>query len=242
MRRSRMRMVKLSLKTGLLPTLGLLVAMACTQGVWAAGSGAPLPVTAATAAAGYSAAGLYNLANSYARAGKPGLAVLNYERARLLAPGDPDIEANEHHVRDSVHLPSEPPTRLQRAVTQVGPTPLAWTSLLGILMVSVALLAGRWSSRRRALRRTALAAGLAAMALTLCNGAVLWPVLHEGVIVANATPVLVSPVPMGDPLFVLPEAETVRITAEHEGYVLIRTRTGRTGWVSHANLVPVVPR
>jgi len=35
---------------------------------------------------GYSAAGLYNLANSYARAGQPGMAVLNYERARLLAP------------------------------------------------------------------------------------------------------------------------------------------------------------
>ena len=34
----------------------------------------------------YSAAGLYNLANSYARAGKPGMAVLNYERASLLAP------------------------------------------------------------------------------------------------------------------------------------------------------------
>ena len=32
--------------------------------------------------------------NSYARAGKPGLAVLNYERAALLAPDDPDINAN----------------------------------------------------------------------------------------------------------------------------------------------------
>ena len=36
----------------------------------------------------YSADGLYNLANSYARAGKPGLAVLYYERAALLAPDD----------------------------------------------------------------------------------------------------------------------------------------------------------
>ena len=33
---------------------------------------------------GYSAAGLYNLGNSYARAGKPGMAILNYERASLL--------------------------------------------------------------------------------------------------------------------------------------------------------------
>src|SRR6202161_2860169 len=47
----------------------------------------------------YSADGLYNLANSYARAGKPGLAVLNYERAALLAPDDPDINANLAYVR-----------------------------------------------------------------------------------------------------------------------------------------------
>src|ERR1039458_6525015 len=31
---------------------------------------------------GYSAATLYNLANAYARSGKPGFAILNYERAR----------------------------------------------------------------------------------------------------------------------------------------------------------------
>ena len=35
-------------------------------------------------APGYSAAGLYNLANYYARQGKPGMAVLNYERAPAL--------------------------------------------------------------------------------------------------------------------------------------------------------------
>jgi len=41
---------------------------------------------------------------------------------------------------------------------------------------------------------------------------------------------------------VLPEAETVRITAEHDDFVLVRTRAGRTGWVSRANLAAVVPR
>ena len=47
---------------------------------------------------------------------------------------------------------------------------------------------------------------------------------------------------MGEPLFTLPEAETVRMTAAHEGFVLVQTRTGKTGWVASANLAPVVPR
>ena len=46
---------------------------------------------------------------------------------------------------------------------------------------------------------------------------------------------------MGDPLFVLPEAETVKMTAEHEGFVLVQTRAGRTGWAARASLAPVVP-
>jgi hypothetical protein len=79
------------------------------------------------------------------------------------------------------------------------------------------------------------------MALTVCNGVVLWPALNAAVVLINASPVRVSPVPMGDPLFVLPEAETVRITAEHDEYVLVQTRSGRSGWMARANLATVVP-
>jgi len=81
---------------------------------------------------------------------------------------------------------------------------------------------------------------MALVGVTVCNGIVLWPKLHEGVVITAATPVRVSPVPMGDALFVLPEAETVRMVAEHESFVLVRSRTGRTGWVSRTNLAPIV--
>jgi hypothetical protein len=80
------------------------------------------------------------------------------------------------------------------------------------------------------------------LSLTVANGIALWPILREGVVIAGATPVRVSPVPMGDSLFVLPEAETVKIAAEHEGFWLIQTGAGRTGWVSRSNIAPVVPR
>lgn len=197
---------------------------------------------APTETTGYSAAGLYNLANEYARAGKPGMAVLNYERARLLAPNDPDIEANLRFVRDSSRLPSDPPTWFERSVRVASPTALSWVGVMGVLIAGVSLLAGRLSPRHRWLRRVALGCGIALIGLTVCNAVLLWPRLHEAVVITNATPVRVSPVPMGDPLFVLPEAETVKMTAEHEGFVLIQTRTGQRGWIARANLAPIVPR
>jgi uncharacterized protein YgiM (DUF1202 family) len=47
---------------------------------------------------------------------------------------------------------------------------------------------------------------------------------------------------MGDPLFTLAEGETVTLTAQHEQFLLIQTSTGKTGWVSGTEVVPVVPR
>jgi hypothetical protein len=200
------------------------------------------PARAATTSEGYSADGLYNLANSYVREGKPGMAVLNYERARLLAPNDPDIEANLRFVRNASHLPVEPIHGFQRAALFLSPAASAWTGVIGVLLAGIACIAGRLSSRRRWLRRTTLLLGIALITLTACNGVILWPLLHEAVVVTNAAPARVSPVPMVDQLFTLPEAETVRMTAEHEGFVLIHTRAGQAGWVSRANIVPVLAR
>ena len=190
----------------------------------------------------YSASALYNSANAYTRAGKPGLAVLNYERASLLAPDDPDVDANLRFVRESAHVAAEPRRWIDPLVTVARPAVVAWLGVAGLVMIGAGLLAGFLAPRRRRTRRAALVVGAALAGFTVSNGLVLWPKLHEAVILKAATPARVSPVPMGDPLFVLPEAETVRITAEYEDFVLVRTRVGRTGWGSRANLAAVVPR
>ena len=200
------------------------------------------PAQAEPQAAGYSAASLYNLANSYARAGKPGMAILNYERANLLAPADPDIEANLRFVRTSAHLPSAERGTFDRIARVASPFELAWLGVIGLALMGACVLAARFSSRHRGLRRAGILAGACMMALTVCNCVALWPLLHSGVAIASSTPVRVSPVPMGDALFELPEGEMVKITAEHEGFTLIQTRAGRTGWVSNASLAPIVPR
>ena len=197
--------------------------------------------TPAAAATGYSAAALYNSANAYARANKPGLAVLNYERASLLAPDDPDIDANLRFVRESSHVAPEPRRWIDRLVTVARPAVVAWIGVAGVVTMGAGLLAGLLAPHRCRSRRAAMILGAILVGFTLGNGLVLWPRLHAAVILAAATPARASPVPMGDSLFVLPEAETVSITAEHDDFVLVRTRTGQTGWVSRANLAPVVP-
>ena len=214
----------------------------------AASSGPTSPTAPATSSGStptdpprYSATALYNLANSYARAGKPGLAVLNYERAALLAPNDPDITANLDYVRTAAHVPTEPRGRLAQIARVVSPNSAAWLGLCGIVLAGAALLAKKLTPRFRGLRAAAQIVGVAAIALTVANALMIWPHLHEAIVLANQTPALVSPVPMADTAFVLPEAESVIVTAKHEDYILVRTHGGLSGWVARANLGAVVP-
>ena len=219
---------------GLRPLALLIAGLACC-------GGQAFSQAAQASHARYSADELYNLGNSYARAGKPGLAVLNYERAALLAPDNADIRANLDYVRASAHIPVQPRSRWVRVAETVRPAWAAWMGALGMALVGAGLVAGRMTSRFRLARISGVLAGGALVALAVSNALLLWPRMHEAVILVNQTPARVSPVPMGDAAFVLPEAEIVTMTAEHEDFILVRTRGGRSGWVARASLGAVVP-
>jgi hypothetical protein len=201
-----------------------------------------VPAHPAAAQTGYSAAALYNRANAYARAGKPGFAVLNYERAKLLDPNDPDIEANLNHVRQAAGIPAESRTQFERISGIIGPQMLAWLGVAGLLIAGIGVLRARFYPRHR--RKFALAAllGLSLLGVSIGYGVTLWPTVHEAVVITHTAPVRVSPAIIEETLFVLPEASIVSTGAEHDGFVLVRTAAGRAGWVPSTNLSPILPR
>jgi hypothetical protein len=202
----------------------------------------PASHAAQAPATGYSAPALYNLANAYASAGKPGLAVLNYERARLLEPNDSDIDANLRHVREMSGLPPEARSSFERLSGLANPRILAWLGVLGLIVAGGAALARRvYPGHRRKLLAARLI-GICLLGAAIANGVALWPIMHEAVVIAPTAQARDSPVPMGDPSFVLREAEIVKTGAQHDGFVLVQSRAGRKGWVSSENLAPIVPK
>ena len=196
---------------------------------------------AAAEPTGYSADGLYNLANAYARAGKPGMAILNYERAALLAPNDADIDANLRAVRASAGLAQTPRSWFERAATAVNPRIVTWLAVIGIIAVGSSTVAARLTSRLRPLRRRVLDVGIALLGLTLANGIVVWPRLHASIVLLAGAPVRATPAPLGDVLFTLPEGQTVRIAGEHEDFVFVQINAESRGWVSRASIATLVP-
>ncbi len=191
---------------------------------------------------GYSAAALYNQANAYARAGKSGLAMLNYERARLLDPGDPDIDANLRHLRKTSRLPPDSRSAFARVAGSVNPQILAWLGLAGFLTTGVTLLARRRYGLHRHKLAAAATVGVLLAAAAAANAVALWPTVHTAIVIVSTAPVRVSPTSTGDPLFTLTEARSVRIRAQHDDFMLIQTPEGRSGWVSATDVAAIVPR
>jgi hypothetical protein len=200
-------------------------------------AGAVAPVSA-----GYSATALYNSANAYARAGKPGLAVLNYERATLLDPNDPDIQVNLNRVRQTAALPPQSSSVLTRLAHAIPPEAVAWIGFVGLLIAGASLLSRELVPKHRGKLLAAALVGFCLLGITLSCAIAVWPTLQEAVVVGHSVQVRVSPTLIEEPLFVLPEAEIVSVSAEHDGFMLVRNSAGRTGWAPNANLALVVPK
>jgi hypothetical protein len=195
-----------------------------------------------TATSSYSAASLFNQANAWARESKTGLAVLNYERAQLLAPNDADIAANLHQVRAKAGLPDASENWLTRSLTCVRPNTMAWLGSFGLALAGLCLLLVRLYPRRRlAFRSLTFAAAL--LVATAIGGAIsMWPRVNEAVVIAREAPALTSPVLAAEPLFKLREGETVTVRAEHQDFTLVQTTADRSGWVPREDLARVAPR
>jgi hypothetical protein len=188
----------------------------------------------------FSAAALYNLGNSYARSGKPAFAVLNYERARILAPLDADIQANLRHVRESSGLAAQSGSWLHRHGRLADPDTMYWLGVFGIALAGMSLLWRRLASRHRRPLAAAAVVGSLLMALAVWDAAATASILDESVVM-QASPASASPIVGAEPLFTVPQADIVGVRDAHGEFALIRDSQQREGWIARGNLMPVIP-
>jgi hypothetical protein len=200
------------------------------------------PVGSVTATSGYSAAALFNQANAYARDDKTGLAILNYERAQLLAPNDADIAANLHFVRAKAALPDAPDNWLARSVACVRPNTMAWLGSFGLALAGMGIVLARLFSRRRAAFDSLAFAGALLVASAIGSAITIWPRVSQAVVIVGEAPARTSPALAAESMFKLREGETVTVRAVQQDFALVQTAAGRSGWVVLGDLTRVVPQ
>jgi tetratricopeptide (TPR) repeat protein len=189
--------------------------------------------------AGFSASLCYNLANSYARNGQTGKAVLGYERALRLAPGDADIRHNLEMLRKEKGLSQEEIPLLHQAGALLGLN--QWAMLAAILLAALALLQlATW----RFTLLTRLSYSLTAVCLLLlgissAGIAIQYQNWQQAVIITPKTSLLISPFDGAASTGVIEEGCLVRIIKSHDTYALIKEENGRSGWIPNTSFEPI---
>ena len=189
---------------------------------------------------GVSASLLYNLANTYTAAGQVGPAVLNYERALHLAPGDADIRGSLAQVRKDAGLYREEQTLHRRLVELLGADQwlmIAGCAFLcfGISALSATLLAEK---KRRGLHWVAVCT-LPVVLLTLPPAFFRYQDWKIGIVLAEDAHLLISPFADAATAGDIRPGRSVRPEREHGDYVFVRTDNGKSGWLDRKNFALV---
>jgi tetratricopeptide (TPR) repeat protein len=203
---------------------------------------------------GYSAPLCFDLGNAELKAGHLGPALLNYERARYLAPGDADIDHNLQLARKQAGLDPDPYRWWQIVLRSID-----WTVWLGIILGALALLflailgtafADAWARILRMapfpLRRFFKGVIFITIPVILFFAFVELSAYGfnariEGVIVAKQAPLRLSPFDSADQTGTLPEGELVTVEQRHNDYFWVDDRSRQSGWVQQKALEPVLP-
>ena len=194
-----------------------------------------------------SAALYYNIGNCHFKLNDVPRAILNYERALLLSPGDEDVQANLDLARTlTVDRVNEIPgftlgSSWDRFRGAGDPDRWARRSLwAGLLFFG--LLAAAALLRPVVIKRLALIVAGIAFLLTATSIAFAWDrhaevTAHDqAIVLAPKVDVTSEPRSGGTILFVLHEGTKVKVQGERNGWTEVKLANGNVGWMPEGSL------
>jgi hypothetical protein len=182
----------------------------------------------------------YNLGNAWFRQGKLGAAILNYERARRLAPRDPDILANLKFAEqrlgvDEVNTPPRAVQRFLRAAI-ASRTTSEWSvfELTALWLTVLAVGASIFLPKTR--RGALMIAAAGSVVLTISTVALGSEVIGElaiprAIVVVRETEARFAPMPDSTVHFKLGEGTNVGIREDRGQWLFVERADGQQGWV-----------
>jgi tetratricopeptide (TPR) repeat protein len=192
----------------------------------------------------------FNLGNSYFKTKQYTLAILNYERAKLLAPDDEDIEFNlqvaNQYVVDSIQeLPGIFIVRWWNSLVNSQTTD-TWAvfSIISFIFF-LGMLGIYFFARSGEIKRISFWAGCLLIILTIFT----WSfaaqqksrlVNHSYAIVMQPTVTIKSsPTEKGTNLFIIHEGLKVKITDQIGDWIEIKLADGNKGWLQNESIEPI---
>lgn len=198
-------------------------------------------------ASGRESAGLlYNLGYSYFKAGSLGKSILNFERAKVLAPADPDIEANlaqAYALTDKMETVDTPVVdRIWQSITGAFSSDgWAWLFVL-FFFLALSGVAAFFFLDSVAMRKAGFFSAIVLLVCAFISVSVSLSKRSEAmdgsraIIMASSSDLCTSPDKNGSRMTVLHEGTDVRILDELGEWVEVRLRDGNVGWLRTADI------
>ena len=185
----------------------------------------------------------YNLGNAYYRSENITRAVLNYERALLLSPGDRDVRFNLQIARAKTIDKIVPESEMffftwyRSLVSLMSVDAWAWTALIALALLIVLLLVYLFSDRIW-LRKIGFFGGFVLLILFALSNLFAWQQKQDllfrkgAIVISPSVTVKSTPAKNGTDLFILHEGTKVSITdGTMKGWMGIRIADGKEGWI-----------
>jgi tetratricopeptide (TPR) repeat protein len=197
---------------------------------------------------GPNAARLFNLGNTYAKLNQTGSALLCFERAALLAPRDPDIQANLKLTRPSSAVPGpDSPPWWKAPLYWLSLHEWSWVTAAGVILIVLPALGWGFSCFPRSWwPRTAapmLSTGLAVVALGSLALSQRRSETLPGIVIAPEAILRLSPFKEANAVGPLVPGQRVIPTETRDGWAYL-TVPGSTlrGWLPQSEFAALVPR
>jgi len=187
----------------------------------------------------------FNLGNAYLRTGDVGRAVLAYERARRLIPGDPDLRANLAFARTLSGDTDEPPLWVRAlfpladrltASALLADASALFAVVMFLLTVTHLFVGARWA-------RPAAVVAAVGLVVLLASGvyrlATLELPAHAVVVAKQPATVRFEPSPNGTSHFEAKPGAVLRLLGEREGWAQVARADGRRGWIPRDTVAPL---
>jgi len=186
----------------------------------------------------------YNLGNAYFRLGRLGLALVNYERARILAPRDPDVDYNLRHAKgmrvDEAEKIREFPAAGWLAKVTGREVFIAFAAVNALFFLILALRSFRdWEWTWYAAIGLAILWAVGAFAGGLKGHQAATD--HRAVVVEDQIEVRAGPHEEDTLLFLLHTGTVVDQERMEDGWRLVRFSQDKRGWTQAPGVEPIRP-
>ncbi len=189
----------------------------------------------------------YNLGNAYYREGKIGYAILYYEKAHRLSPGDNDINhnltiANTKTIDKINTLPTFFLFQWWESLLALFSL-TGWTYLAYLFYILLLAAIGIYFFAKKALiQKYSFFAGISSLVLLIITASLLIINLNRelnvkhAIIVEQTATVKLSPDPTSNDAFIIHEGLKVREEDHVDNWVKIRLKDGKEGWLPVSDL------